>query len=180
MLPYRLLNLHTLLHAAGVAGQPPQHICSIPLGCLSIQAGSSTPEAASQRQQQQQQRLLQAADAILATHATQTHLVISTYKQQQLHTATTQQQQQQQQQQQEMSRPVVIGTGGTITTLAALQLQLPSYDHAHVHMSSLSEADVEGLLQQLLLEEGRQRWVGRNMCCSTLCACWVHAVYCML
>ncbi|KAF6251503.1 Ppx/GppA phosphatase family-domain-containing protein [Scenedesmus sp. NREL 46B-D3] len=55
------------------------------------------------------------------------------------------------------STELAVGTGGTITTLAALQLQLPAYEHARVHMSSLSMADVEGLLQQLILDEGRQR-----------------------
>jgi exopolyphosphatase/pppGpp-phosphohydrolase len=136
--------LTVCVRAAGIAGQPPQQVCSIPLGCLAIKAAAPDTAVA---QQQQQQQLLQAAEKILATHASLTTPVISTYKQQQ----------QQQQLPPDMMQPVIIGTGGTITTLAALQLKLPVYDYACVHMNRLSQTDVEGLLQQLLLDEGRQR-----------------------
>jgi exopolyphosphatase/pppGpp-phosphohydrolase len=114
---------------------------------LAIQAAA--PDAAvAQQSRQQQQGLLLAAEKILATHATLTSAVISAYRKQQ---------QQQRQEQPDMTQPVIIGTGGTITTLAALQLQLPVYGNARVHMSRLSQTDVEGLLQQLLLDGGRQR-----------------------
>jgi hypothetical protein len=167
---------HGCCHAAGVAGQPPQHVCSIPLGCLSVQAATSRSQPGAQQQQQQQQQqqlLLQAADAILAAHASQVTPVIDTYKQQLSSSSpiTTQQQQQPGQ-----TQPVVIGTGGTITTLAALQQQLPAYSHAHVHMSRLSQADVQGLLQQLVLEEGRERCVGQTSTAKMLAN---HLVFCL-
>lgn len=49
-------------------------------------------------------------------------------------------------------RPVtVVATGGSVTTLAALKLQLQEYSHEAVHTSLLHRSD----LQQLLLADAR-------------------------
>jgi exopolyphosphatase/pppGpp-phosphohydrolase len=123
---------------------------------LAVQAASPDTAAVAQLQQQQQQELLLAAELILSAHMNHTEAVYRAYKQQHQHSHQSEQQQQSQQPP-GMTQPVVIGTGGTITTLAALQLQLPAYDHVCVHMSRLTQADVQGLLQQLLLEGGQNR-----------------------
>lgn len=51
----------------------------------------------------------------------------------------------------------VVGLAGTVTTLAALALQLPGYDPDAIHLSRLAAADIERLTSQLLSAPAAER-----------------------
>lgn len=120
---------------------------SIPLGCLSIAQGSSThagsddlaPSATAQPQQQPQ-HLLQQAQSIYEAHKAALAPITSKV---------------QRHLQQHQSQIEVVATGGTVTTLAALHLQLPEYLHEAVHFTRLRRHDIEQALQ---------RWCGVSDC----------------
>lgn len=113
---------------AGVAGTTPQQTASIPLGCLAVRraCGSSTVSAAVDEGQQ----LLHAAQMILNAHKQQLgHISRGAAADRQM---------------------VVVATGGTATTLAALHQQLQQYRHDAVHMSVLRTRDIHRLMQEYL------------------------------
>lgn len=114
---------------AGVAGTTPQQTVSIPLGCLAVRQACDSGTVSGAVGEGQQ--LLDAAQRILDAH-----------KQQLGH----------------ISRGgaaadrqvVVVATGGTATTLAALHQQLQQYTHDAVHMSVLRTHDIQRLMQEYL------------------------------
>lgn len=103
---------------------------------------------------------MQAAHSILDAHAAPLHHITSSLCQQM-------QNQDCQNEGQQPQPVVVIATGGTVTTLAALQLQLQEYVHEQVHMSILHRQHIEDLMQQYLRAEGQPLEVG----CSSS-GCW--------
>jgi exopolyphosphatase/guanosine-5'-triphosphate,3'-diphosphate pyrophosphatase len=58
---------------------------------------------------------------------------------------------------------LLVGLAGTVSTLAALERRLPSYDRAQIHHFVLSRAVVEGWLQRLASEDRRARLVRPGM-----------------
>lgn len=152
----------------GIAGQSPKAVCSIPLGCLNIRLDTTTLQptaaAAAPAVGHQQcdplldtQRLTHSAQQILSAHAGLLNDVQQAY-------LTVHKQQQQQQQatagdscdnsQQTPAAAAaagvaVLGTGGTITSISALLLQLPAYRRDAVHMTTLSQEDIKQFISKL-------------------------------
>lgn len=146
------------LHAAGAADGVPVATASIPLGCLSIQqallsstaatvvAAAEASDPASGSSVAAAAPLMQAAGSILDAHAAQLEQVLAVVRGTQAQGGGAGEGAEQQ-----APSVTVIATGGTATTLAALQLCLPEYTHAAVHMSVLRKQQIEGLMQQCCL-----------------------------
>jgi exopolyphosphatase/pppGpp-phosphohydrolase len=135
---------------AGIAGTLPQLTASIPLGCLSVRQALVQATSSRVATAQDYQQLQQAAQGILDAHSSQLAHIRSAL--------ATQQQQAAQEQEQQGVCPagVVIATGGTVTTLAALQQQLEQYEHNAVHMSVLHKHQIQQLLQQYLYADAHR------------------------
>lgn len=137
---YRLCHLIAARRCiAGSAGSNPWAVASIPLGCLSI----SQAACQSDSNVEPTADLLQAAKSILDAHKADVERLRAEV---------------QALQQQQDEALTVIATGGTVTTLSALQLGLKEYVHTAVHMSVLQRSDIEGLMMQLCAAETPQMW----------------------
>lgn len=91
-----------------------------------------------------EQQLLDAAQSILNAHKAQLeHIRQAVLELQQV-------QPEQPHHQLQQAVPLVVATGGTVTTLAAVHQQLPEYQHEAVHMSVLHKHDIQQLMQQCL------------------------------
>jgi len=125
---------------AGSAGCSPWATVSIPLGCLSISqaaySSNSNVEPTATRH-----HLLQAAKSILDAHKADVDRLCAEVEALQQGEVLT-----------------VIATGGTVTTLSALQLGLKEYVHVAVHMSVLQRSDIEGLMMQLCAAGTPEMW----------------------
>ena len=65
----------------------------------------------------------------------------------------------------EMTLPVgltFVGTAGTITSLAAMAQQLPTYEPARIHNYRLARSVVEELESTLLARTKSEQWVCRD------------------
>lgn len=143
------LSAVVLLQLSGAAGARPIQTASIPLGCLSIQqaqdstgilAGADGPSAVAGAASQQ---LLRAAQGILEAHRAQIYSVRAAFSSLQ----------------QGQSHVAVVATGGTVTTVAALHLQLDVYEHDAVHMTELRKDNIQEVMQQFLCDEtSRSSW----------------------
>lgn len=62
--------------------------------------------------------------------------------------------------------PLVVATGGTITTVSALLQRLPAYDGSKVHWSTVSREQLLGLAAEMCTGEGQERCAAA---CSACC-----------
>ncbi len=162
-----------LLHSVpctGPVGGMLQHVRSIPVGCLGIQRAmtlqqqqqghqqQAQQQQAQQQQAQQQQGQQQQGQQLQASCHEEARSGTSEYLLQAAHSVFMEHRGALEELRASLksggdpsaARLLVIGTGGTLTTLAALRLGLTAYDRNAVHHTSLTEEDVAALLHLAL------------------------------
>ena len=125
-----------LAYIAAVAGTGPNAedkrpvVTSLPLGCVSLTEGFL------------HQPVTTAAETALLTEQIKEHLAAALEK---ISSSMRQ------------ARPMIIGTGGTATSMAALDLDLESYDEQKVQGYMLTGSRLAGLWQRLVTFTGAER-----------------------